>query len=152
MSGEVLPGGPEVAHGGEFAPTTHGTDPVGSAPRVLTRRRGRGGAHGLEFLLGPFKLSGLDQSFFRGPAQLDQDLHVEGGVIEPVLRQGALGPVDGGVFLGEREPQELLSHGCQSDLSQAQQSAAQLAGLPLHRPQAQAVEVDAAEGVINAGQ
>lgn len=53
----------------------------------------------------PLKFPGFDQALFRGPAQLGQHLHVEGGVVEPVLGQRTFGPVHSGVFFGQREPQ-----------------------------------------------
>ena len=123
---EGLPCLPEVAHGGELAPPAHVSQPVGAPPGVLPRR-GRGcGAHVLELLEGPVQLPRLGQPVLGGPAQLHEHLHVQGGVVEPVHRQGTLGPVHGRVLLGEREAQQLLGHRGEPHLAQPQQPSAQL--------------------------
>ena len=47
-------------------------------------------------------------------AQLDEDLDVEGGVAQPGLGQRSGRPVDGGVLLGQRQPEVVLHRGAEA--------------------------------------
>ena len=72
-----------------------------TSPRVLPRRRDVVDEV-LELLLGPVVLARLDQRGGDHVAQLEQHLDVEGGVLQPRLRQRPARPVDRGVLLAHR--------------------------------------------------
>ncbi len=100
-------------------------DPVhtgGPAPRVDPDRRTLELQQGVELLAGPLALAlGLQVGGDR-VAQLDEDLDVERGVAQPGLGQGPGRPVDGGVLLGQRQPEVVLDGGAEPDPGQADES------------------------------
>ncbi|CPR12406.1 hypothetical protein BN971_03705 [Mycobacterium bohemicum DSM 44277] len=90
--------------------------------RVVHSSRTAGGRGGLpaadlaqvvEFLCGPSAFALLVQDSGDRRAQLDQQLHVQGGVIEPFGGQRAPGPVGRAVALDQSEPEEPFDHGRQ---------------------------------------
>jgi hypothetical protein len=96
------------------------------APRIEPGRWGRGVAHGCELLLGPLELAVLREPAAQLGAQLDEDLHVEGGVLQPVLRERPSRPVRSTMALGQGHAQDVLHHRAQSDPGHAQQAPGQL--------------------------
>ena len=62
----------------------------------------------------------------RMSSQLDQQLHVQGGVGEPVGRQRTGRPVRGGVLLQQPDVEQLLEHGAEGDPGVVEQSGGEL--------------------------
>ncbi len=90
----------------------------------------------VEFLCGPigFALPGEDLRDRR--AQLDEQFHVQRGVVEPFGGQGPLGPVRRAVALGQPETQQPLDHGGQVHAFEPGQAARELGVIQRGRPHA----------------
>ena len=71
-------------------------------------------------------LAGLLELGGHQVAQLDEDLDVEGGVLQPRLGQRARGPVGGGVLLAHPLAQQGLDQGGEPDAGVAEQAAGEL--------------------------
>lgn len=108
---------PQFAHRGQAALIAHPMDsrrpPPPVAPRGGARLLGTRLPQIVEFLCGPIGFALLRQHVGDRGAQLDEQLHIQGGVVEPFGGQRALGPVGRAVALGQPEAQQPLDHGRQ---------------------------------------
>ena len=104
-----------TVHSSRTAPALHGladlVDARGAPPAVAPGRGRLGAAQVLEFLCGPTGLVLLCQDVGDGVPQLDEHLDVEGGVVQPGVRQWALGPVGRPCPGGEAKAEQALDHG-----------------------------------------
>ena len=116
----------QLAHDAEAAGVTDRVQPGDPAPRLDPRRRQRRGADRLELLGRPLGLAGDGQPLGQDLAQLDEHLDVERGVAEPLGRQRARGPVDGGVLLGQTEAEGVGDDGREPDPLHPQEPGAEL--------------------------
>ncbi|MCY1228768.1 hypothetical protein D9M72_411020 [compost metagenome] len=109
----------------------------GLAPGVHAGRGEAGREDGGELLLGVFQLpvalEELDEFF----AQLREDFYVQGRVPQPWFRERAGGPVGGGMFLREAEPEQLLDDCCQAHPRQPREPRCELGIEQFVRPHAQ---------------
>ncbi len=123
---DPVPGLPQLPYDRHLPAPAHLVHAGRTAPRVLARRGGRGGGDGVEFLVGPFQLALPVQFLLQRVPQVDQQLHVQGGVAQPGLGERAGGPVDGGVALLQRVAEHALDHRAESDPGEAGEAAGQL--------------------------
>ena len=79
----------------------------------------------------------LDQCCLHGVAQLDQDLDVEGRVVQPLVGQRATGPVGGAVTLDQSEAEEVFDHGGQVDPGDTREPAGQFGVVERGAPEVQ---------------
>ena len=91
---------------------------------------------GLELLARPPGLALRREVDAHEVAQVDEHLDVEGGVPQPRLGQRPRRPVDGGVLLGQRQPEVVLDHGGEPDPRQPEQTPRELGVEELSRAQA----------------
>ncbi len=123
---DPVPGLPQLPYDGHLPAPAHLVHAGRTAPRILARRRGRGGGDGVELLPGPFQLALPVQFLLQRVPQVHQQLHVERGVAQPRLGERTGGPVDGGVALLQRVAEHALDHRAQSDPREAGEAAGQL--------------------------
>ena len=139
-SGDAVTRRPQFADRGQGAPVAHPMDARRPAPAFPPRGRrelfGTGRAQIVEFLCGPVRFALLGQDARDRLAQLDQQLDVQGGVVEPLGGQRALGPVGRPVPLGQSETQEPFDHDRQVHPVEPGQSSGQLGVVELRRPHA----------------
>ncbi len=124
--GDVVAHGPQLAHHGHLPTPPHLVHAGRAAPGVLAGRRGRRGGDGVELLAGPLELALPGELGLQRVAQVDQQLHVEGGVAQPGLGQRAGGPVDGGVALLQGVPEDVLDHRAEPHPGEAREPAREL--------------------------
>jgi len=110
----LLPRGPEFPHHGHPAHVAHLVQPGDPAPGFGAGGRPRREPHGLELLAGPFGLPGGVEVCREPFAQDHEEFDVERRVAKPVQGEGAGGPVDRGVLLGQPEAQFLGHDGGQA--------------------------------------
>ena len=85
-AGDLVPLQPELADDGQAAARVHPVDAGRAAPGVRPGRRRLRREHRRELLPRPLGLALLGEFGRERVSQLDQDLHVQGGVPEPVGR------------------------------------------------------------------
>ncbi|CAH0327473.1 hypothetical protein SRABI128_06140 [Microbacterium sp. Bi128] len=128
---------PQLPDCGQLASVPDLVQPGRLAPRINARRGLSGFEDGGEFLLGVFQLLVRHEQLNQFLAQLGQDFDVERGVAQPRFRQGAGGPVGGGVFLRQAEAQELFDHGGEAHPGQPGKAGGELGVEEFVRPHAE---------------
>ncbi len=132
----LVAGLPERADDREVAGAADRVQPGGPAPGVDTGRRGRSQPDGLELLAGPLVLPGGDEPLREHVTHLDQHLDVQGGVAQPLRRQGPGGPVDRRVLLRQAQAEDVGHDGGQADPRHPEQPGRELGvedGVRTHR-------------------
>ena len=125
LLGEGVAQLPQGLDGAQRAAAADLVQPGGAAPGVHARGRLEA-AQRVELLAGPLGLAGLLELGGQQVAQLHEDLDVEGGVLQPGLRQRARRPVDGRVLLLHPAAQQGLHQRGEPDAGVAQQAAGEL--------------------------
>jgi hypothetical protein len=111
--GDLVPGRPQLAHHGHLPSSPHLVHPRRTPPGILARRGGRGRRDGRELLMGPLQLPLPGQLLLQRVPQVDQQLHIERGVMQPGLGQRSGRPVDGRMPLLQGVAEDVLDHGAE---------------------------------------
>ena len=119
---DVLTRLPQGANAGELTQITQGVQAGRASPRLLLRRRALEVEQCLELLTRPLGLALRLEVSGERVTHLDEPLHVERRIDEPIVRQGARRPVDRRVLLRERHTDEVLGDGGEADARQTRET------------------------------